>query len=237
MASEGGRSGRSSGGAAPDRVCLLALARERRLDRAAAAPTAAPSRTTLTPVAEGPPVVTFIGDSWTWGAGATDRRGYAVLTAETLGWPSHVLGIGGSGHAQGGADAYAGRIEAAAATDADVIVVQGSLNERHTPEGMLASAPLDTLTRLRAAVDPGTTILVVGASHSPGTPAETIRSINRAIAQAAASVGLEFVDAAAENWTDATDPAAWADPDHPSDLGHRIMADRLDQRLAGLTSG
>ena len=218
-------------------AAVLAVTRERPLDRAAAAPAASASRPTPAPLVEQRGAVAFIGDSWTYGSGASGDRGYALLTAEELGWKAFVLGVRGSGYAQGGAYAFGGRIEAAAAMDADVIVVQGSLNERNTAEGMLAPAVLEALTRLRAAVDPGTTVLVVGASHTPGTAAETIRSINATIAAAAESVGLDFVDAAAENWTDPADPAVWADPDHPNDLGHRIMAERLAQRLRSLTGG
>src|SRR3954470_14591190 len=60
-----------------------------------APPHAAPAPPGL---AAGAPSVTFVGDSWTEGVGATGMRGYAVLTCEQLGWECHVLGVGGSGY-------------------------------------------------------------------------------------------------------------------------------------------
>jgi lysophospholipase L1-like esterase len=68
---------------------------------------------------------------------------------------------------------------------------------------------------------------VVGASYNPGTPDAVIDRVDRAVARAAASAGVPFVDPAAENWTDPADPGVWADPIHPDDRGHAQIADRL----------
>jgi lysophospholipase L1-like esterase len=176
--------------------------------------------------------VAFIGDSWTAGAGATAHRGYAVLTAEQLGWRSTLLGVGGSGYlVRGHGSVYSDRIERAVASDPDVIVVQGSLNERASKVAGLASAALDTLTRLQAAADPGTTIIVLGASYNPGTDPAVIDRINGAVSAAARTEGLRFVDVAAEDWTDPADPSVWADSIHPNDLGHQLIADHLETIL------
>ena len=181
------------------------------------------------------PSVTFVGDSWTAGEGATDGRGYAVRTGEVLGWDYDVLGVGGSGYTRrGGGATFGQRVDRAVATDADVVVVQGSLNERNARPDVLAAAALATLSRLSSEVDPGTLVLVVGASYSPGTPDPTIDWINAAIGAAAERLGLLFVDPAAENWTDPDEATIWADPDHPNDAGHQLIADRLALRLASL---
>ncbi|SFL08850.1 SGNH/GDSL hydrolase family protein [Geodermatophilus ruber] len=180
-------------------------------------------------VVEGRPLVAFLGDSWTRGAGATAGRGYAPLTAERLGWGYLHFGIGGSGYSVPGPNdsTYADRVAAAAGSGADVIVVQGSLNERRSTAAALRSAAADTLTRLRAEAPVTARILVVGASYNPGTPDATIDWVNREVAAAAERVGLPFVDPAAENWTDPDDPGVWADPIHPNDRGHALIADRL----------
>lgn len=175
-----------------------------------------------------PPVVTFIGDSWTEGVGATALRGYAVLTAERLGWDHYVLGVGGSGYVQPGrGSTFDERVERAAATHPDVVVVQGSLNERRTSLDALAPAALLTLGHLRGAVDPGTVVLVLGASYTPGTDRAVIDGINETVAAAAERAGFRFVDPAAGNWTDPATAAIWADPNHPNDAGHQQIADRL----------
>ncbi|MCW2634147.1 MAG: hypothetical protein JWQ99_514 [Blastococcus sp.] len=177
------------------------------------------------------PSVTFIGDSWTFGEAATDRRGYAVLTGEQLGWKYTVLGIGGSGYTRGGVNIFDNRVGQAVATHADVIVVQGSLNERNGSPGQLAPAALSTLRHVRSAADPGTVILVVGASYSPGTPAATIDWINAAVGQAAAKAGVQFVNPAAQHWSDPADPTIWANADHPNDRGYQLIADRMQPLL------
>jgi lysophospholipase L1-like esterase len=177
-------------------------------------------------------VVTFLGDSWTVGSGSEQQQGYAVLAGEELGWGYHVLGVGGSGYLQPGAGGpFADRVAAAAETAADVVVVQGSLNDQRSDLQALGPAALDTLSRLRAAVAPGTAVLVIGAPYTPGTDRAAIDAINAAVGGAAASLGLRFVDPATENWTDPADPSLWADADHPNDAGHRLIADHVAELL------
>jgi lysophospholipase L1-like esterase len=189
-------------------------------------------------VVAGAPSVTFVGDSWTEGVGATGMRGYAVLTCEQLGWECHVLGVGGSGYTRRGPNAdgstFGERIDRAVETHPDVIVVQGSLNERHSSVHELAEAARNTFTRLRAEADPRTRILVVGASHNPGTPDRRIDGINRTIAAAAERTGVPFVDPAAQDWTDPHDPWIWADSIHPDDAGHQRIADHLARLLLAI---
>jgi lysophospholipase L1-like esterase len=180
-------------------------------------------------VGDGRPVVAFIGDSWTWGVGSSDGHGYAVLVAERLGWDYRLLGVRGSGYSVGGSadNTYADRVDAALATQPDVVVVQGSLNERRSSPARLAAAAGATLSRLAETAPPDVAVVVVGASYNPGTPDATIDWINAAISAAADAADLRFVDPAAENWTDPSDPALWSDPIHPDDDGHGLIADHL----------
>ncbi len=181
------------------------------------------------------PVVTFIGDSWTEGVGATALRGYAALTAEDLGWDYYGLGVGGSGYVQPGrGSTYDERVDRAVATDPDVIVVQGSLNERRTSLADLAPATLLTMAHLRSAVGPNTVVLVLGSSYTPGTDRAVIDGINDTIAAAAARAGFRFIDPAAANWTDPAVAGIWSDPNHPNDTGHQRIADRLAPVLESL---
>jgi len=172
------------------------------------------------------PVVTFLGDSWTVGQGATADRGYAPLTAEELGWRYHLLGIRGTSYLSS-VTPYRERIDQAAAGGADVIVVQGSLNDRGWDLTALPPAARDTLRALRAEADPATEILVLGASYTPGCPDATIDVINEAVGSAAAEVGLPFLNPPDGRWPDPADPALWADPIHPSDAGYQVIAAHL----------
>src|SRR5918994_4691333 len=120
------------------------------------------------------PFVSFIGDSWTDGSGATGKVGYAYLTGRQLGWTHRVLGVGGSGYVRGGAGnvPFDERILPAVSGNPDVVVIQGSINERSTTAPELAAAVADTLTRLVRAAGPDTSVVVVGASQVPGVPVE-----------------------------------------------------------------
>lgn len=178
------------------------------------------------------PVVAFVGDSWTAGYGSASGRGYVGVVGEQLGWTLHQLGVGGSSYLLPGAGGpFADRIAPAAQTRADVVVIQGSLNDKRSDLSAVGPAALDTLSGYRAAVAPGTVIVVVGASHTPGTDPATIEAINEAVGGAARSLGLRFVDPAEENWTDPADPAIWSDEDHPNDAGYRLIADHVSQLL------
>jgi lysophospholipase L1-like esterase len=179
--------------------------------------------------------VVFLGDSWTEGIGATGLRGYAVLTPEQLTWNYQVLGVGGSGYlATGRGSVFEQRIEEAVHNHPDVIVVQGSLNDRIGTSSALQSAALHMLSRLRAAADRKTRILVLGASYTPTWGPSTIDPINAAVSDAASQVGLRFVDPAREDWTDPENATIWADGNHPNDAGHQLVADHLETILSEL---
>jgi lysophospholipase L1-like esterase len=179
--------------------------------------------------------VTFIGDSWTEGIGATGLRSYAVLTGEQLGWKYKVLGVGGSGYdVKGRGSTFGQRVDRAVSTHADVIIVQGSINERRSTARALASAALGTLTRLHVAAGAHTRILVVGASYTRGVPTATVNWINATIGRAAAKVGVAFVNPAAQRWTNPADRRIWADPNHPNDAGHQLVANHVKSLLRGM---
>jgi lysophospholipase L1-like esterase len=174
------------------------------------------------------PVVTFIGDSWTEGIGATALHGYADLAAEQLGWDHYVLGVGGSGYTQPGrGSTFDDRVERAVSTDPDVLVVQGSINDRRASPEDLKLAAFRTLGHLSSAIDADTTVLVLGASYTPGLDRPVVDRINDAVAAAAERAGFRFVDPAAAHWNDPGAVEIWADDAHPNDVGHQVLADRL----------
>ncbi len=184
------------------------------------------------------PRLVFIGDSWTEGFGATPRHGYAVLTGERLGWDYEVLGVGGSGYVvPGRGSTYEQRIDRAVQFHPDVVVVQGSINERRTDLDLLATAAERTLGELKAQAGDHTRILVLGASYVPGEKVRTVRGINDTIAAAAADVGLPFVNPATQNWSDPQDASIWADSKHLNDRGAGQVADHLVPLLREMVRG
>ena len=159
--------------------------------------------------------------------------------AWTLGWAYRVLGVGGSGYVLGGSDSlpFGGRILPAVADNPDVVVIQGSINERNTPDRDLRAAVVDTLPRLVQAAGPDTEVVVVGASHVPGLPDSVVDRVNDIVRAEAARQGLPFVDVAAEVWTDPADPSIWTDKYHVNDLGAQRVADRLAPVLRAVLAG
>jgi acyl-CoA thioesterase-1 len=193
--------------------------------------------TPTTPVAaaEETSRVTVIGDSWAEGIGATGLHGYAVLAGQQLNWEYTVLGVGGSGYVNDGpGSTFADRIRQAVDSDPDVIVVEGSVNDRDSKPRALTDAALRTLTQLRAQADPATEIVVIGAFQTPGYGAKTVNTINDALEAAAHHAGVDFVDPVADHWIDAHDDLLWADENHPNDVGHQLVADRLKTLLQQL---
>jgi lysophospholipase L1-like esterase len=221
---------RGSGSTAADHAAGQPSAASRSASPSSAPPSPAPSSSA--------PEVVFLGDSWTVGVGATGERGYAPLAAERLGWEYELLGISGSGYlARGAASPYADRVDEAVGLEPDLLVVQGSLNDSGADPEQLDRATAETLDRLRATAGDGTAILVVGAPDTPGTDPAVIARINSGIAAAAAAAGLPFVDPARENWTDPADPGIWADPVHPDDDGHRLVAEALVPHMQAALDG
>jgi lysophospholipase L1-like esterase len=193
--------------------------------------------TATTPVAatEETPRVTVIGDSWAEGIGATGLHGYAVLAGQQLDWEYTVLGVGGSGYVNDGpGSTFADRIRQAVDSDPDVIVVEGSVNDRDSSADVLTPAALRTLTQLHAQAGPDVQIVVIGAFQTPGYGAKTVEKINDALEVAAEHAGVEFVDPAADHWIDPADDLLWADENHPNDVGHQMIADRLKTLLREL---
>jgi lysophospholipase L1-like esterase len=193
--------------------------------------------TPTTPVAvtEDTPRITVIGDSWAEGIGATGLHGYAILAGQQLNWDYTVLGVGGTGYVNDGpGSTFADRIRQAVDSDPDVIVVEGSVNDRDSDTEDLTAAALRTLTQLRAQADPETQVVVIGAFQTPGYGAKTVTRINHALEAAADHAGVDFVDPVAAHWIDPTDDLLWADENHPNDVGHQRIADRLKALLREL---
>jgi lysophospholipase L1-like esterase len=195
---------------------------------------------------ENPRRVAFLGDSWTLGAGADGNRGYVdMLRVRLPDWALTNFGDGGTGYAANGGEhgetpkrTFDQRIKDVVRAHPSIVVIQGSLNDRAYPTGVIAAAAAKTLGDLRAAV-PGARILVIGASYTPGSTHEDIDRINQSISAAAAARHLLFLNPAAENWNDPNDPTIWWNPNHPNNKGHGLIADHLRpllEKLVGSTS-
>lgn len=194
-------------------------------------------------VREADPSLLIFGDSWTYGLAASrPDGGYAYLTGELLGWDTTVDGENGSGYLRTGQ--HGGTYGPRAAQldpvlDPDIVVVQGSINDRR-----------QDLSRFRSAVDeawntftrhyPDADIVVLGpAPHAlPVEPG--ILRVEEMLRAAAADHHLPYISPLADEWITTANYDAVIDTSpegnaHPSDAGHAYLAERLVDALGELT--
>ncbi|WP_375339617.1 SGNH/GDSL hydrolase family protein [Microbacterium rhizophilus] len=189
------------------------------------------------------PDVLVFGDSWTYGSAATPiRRGYAYVLAELIGGRTVVDGGRGSGYLRPGVDRpdFGTRIAALDPTaHYDLIILQGSINDRREPEAGYRAAVTAAWDAL-AAIYPDTPVVVLGPAPQV-LPIETATArIDRDLASLAADRQWWYISPIQEDWITSQNYAAVIDTsdfgrDHPSVGGHAYLADRLAQALSKIT--
>lgn len=167
--------------------------------------------------------VVVIGDSYSAGLG---------LTHPGDSWPSrlsgevHVAGFSGSGFSRGasgcGAVSFATRAPAAVRGGADLVVVEGGLNDHDQPEAEIRSG----FARLMTALD-GHRVVVVGPVAAPSR-AGGVSRVDALLAELAARYGASYVSAV--GW----DLPYLEDDLHLTPAGHREFGDRVAAEVAGL---
>lgn len=183
---------------------------------------------------EGARVLVF-GDSWVYGSAATvPTLGFAYLLADELGVETVVDGVRGSGYLKPGLDgpAYGERIDALdPALDPDLIIVEGSINDRK----LYPAGYRDAVTAAWDALDaryPDAEIVILGPSPQVLPVEDATREIDADLGELAGARGWWYISPIMEAWiTDAnylevidTGPIG---RDHPSTVGHAYLADRV----------
>ncbi len=205
-----------------------------------AADAAAPAPAALT-LPESPRVLIF-GDSWTYGSAATvPTLGYAYVIAERLGWQATVAGVRGSGYLKQGLDGgtYGERIALLdPALDPDLIVLEGSINDRRLwPDGYTdaVTAAWDAI----AALYPHAQIVVLGPAPQVLPVEKPTAAIDRDLAELAAARSWWYISPIADEWITDGNYLSVIDTsdigrDHPSTEGHAYLAERLAEALDDL---
>lgn len=190
------------------------------------------------------PRVLIFGDSWTYGSAATDPTlGYAYVLGSAMGWDVVVDGVRGSGYLKPGWDggSFGERIAALdPALDPDLVLVEGSINDRRLPaEGYreAVSAAWDTLS----GIYPDAAIVILGPAPQvlPVEPA-TAR-IDADLASLAGERGWWYISPIADEWITSVNYLTVIDTsdigrDHPSTGGHAYLAERVADALARLSA-
>lgn len=204
---------------------------------AVAVPTA-PEPITLPEGAE----VLIFGDSWTYGSAASaPTLGYAYVVAELTGWHTVVDGVRGSGYLRPGIDGpdFGTRIAALdPALDPDLVIVQGSINDRKLPAGGYRAA-VDAAWDMLARVYPNARVVILGPAPQVLPVEKATARIDRDLRDAAAARGWWYISPIAEEWITTANYADVIDTgagrDHPSTAGHRYLAERLAAAVAALS--
>lgn len=199
------------------------------------APTYAPAPPIALPVnAE----AVFIGDSWTQGYSATpESLGYAYLTEAAMGWTGPVYAASNTGYVTGSKDgevpAYAERIASLPDDDAQIVVVQGSINDLDTRDWRGFPDIADQVIYTVKSKYPAAAVVLFGPCATSAPPNENLRTLDGLLVQAARRNVVHYVSCFQERWItdenvgDVIDFSTY----HPSTQGHAYLADRLTKDL------
>jgi lysophospholipase L1-like esterase len=179
--------------------------------------------------------VLVFGDSWVYGSAATvPTLGFAYLLAGELGVETVVNGVRGSGYLKPGLDgpAYGERIAALdPALDPDLIIVEGSINDRRLyPDGYrdAVTAAWDALEARYPEAD----IVILGPSPQVLPVEGATQEIDAELTELAGARGWWYISPLAEDWITTANYLDVIDTgpigrDHPSTDGHAYLAQRV----------
>ena len=199
---------------------------------AARTPTPAPAATPASPTPETPDSLAVLGDEYSTGTGANSPdQGFVPLLAKELGWTVTTSAGEGVGYTTSGSDvdAFLDLVPEAVAGQPDVVLVQGSINDRRADRADIEQAAGATFDALIAGA-PEARVVALGALIVPDLNAAAVQATKDAVAAAATARGVTFIDPA--DWLDVRNAELWADGVHPSQAGHQLLAGRLAQELA-----
>ena len=178
-----------------------------------------------------PPVVTFVGDSYT--AGSVIDTGYAQrfpnIVGRRLNVQSVVVAEPGAGYVAKGVigERYAEEVPAIPPESAAVIVY-GSRNDVFdgTLTDAVGTAARDLIEQIHRQA-PDAQVVVIGPSYAENPLPPGGVAIDAAIRSACKQTGTRYVDAL--TWMHQMSPGMiGADSIHPTDSGHRWLASKIE---------
>jgi lysophospholipase L1-like esterase len=186
--------------------------------------------------------VVVVGDSYSSGTvqGGLGGSNWTALLADRRGWALTDTAIPGTGYLR--ARPYAGsfvaaQLDGALALRPELVVVQGSLNDGDLPPALVGAAAATLYADVHARA-PGARLVVIGPAWPGDVPPAGLVAVRDAVGEAARAAGAVWIDPMTEGWFAGRQGAALigADALHPTDAGHRLMADRTADALtrAGL---
>lgn len=213
-----------------------------------AAPTARPAASARAAAATAPVDAAFLGDSYTYGVGASQpSHGYAYLVARAERWSADVVGLPGSGYVRI-ARHDDKRIDAGIATiiaaRPRVVIVECGRNDAVPGIDVSRVRPnaLRDLRRLRAAL-PDATLVVLGPVWLSGHPSKQALAVRADVHAVQRQIPRSlWIDPIAEKWFTGRLGRRTGDDatminyrvGHPNDAGYGHIARRLKADLRAL---
>lgn len=193
------------------------------------APTSAPvsaSGSAATPPVIAQPVVAFLGDDWTAGAGASKKsKRFTTIVSKDLGLDERNFGTVGSGYAAGGP--YADRISEVAAAHPSVVVVSGGRND-YADSGSASDGARKLFKDLRKAL-PNAVLIAIAPMWGDSDLPPGLATLSQAVKGAVRAVNGTYLDIADPLHGR---PALMADAVDPDDEGYAAITKAVEPRLA-----
>jgi hypothetical protein len=181
------------------------------------------------------PVVAFLGDDFTQGAGATSpQTRWSSLVAEQYGWDEKNFGAAGSGYSTGGTAGgtpYTARVAALAATAPAIVVVAGGRFDIESPNGptKIKTQVTATFRALRAAL-PEAVIIAESPVWPLTKPPITLALVAADVKAAVAAVGGRYLDVGEPLFGLSADAGPHS---LPNDAGHDALARAFETAYSG----
>jgi lysophospholipase L1-like esterase len=179
----------------------------------------------------------YLGDSFTsgWNGAGLGARGWPRLVGMAQDWQTVNLAVAGTGFINPGwtGQPIGSRVAEAIRHHPDVIVLAGGHNDSRWPASATADAADAAIDRLRAGA-PDALLVIVAPIWQNGSPPRRCLDLRDRLRRKAASVGAVFIDPLAGGWfSGPSHRLIGPDGLHPTDAGHRYIADRVQAALAG----
>lgn len=176
------------------------------------------------------PKFAVIGDSYS--LPNTDQDHWPALLAFDRRWFLNDFAVGGTGYVQGNAEKdklpFAAQVDKVVEVDPELVLVVGGRNDVSHPL-QVRDASRNLFAQLRDRV-PNAKVVVVGPIVDNRPPSPTALMVNDRIRAAAEQYRLPFIDAMTPNWL--SDPALLReDGMHPNPDGHRVLFERINEKL------
>jgi lysophospholipase L1-like esterase len=178
----------------------------------------------------------FLGDSFTAGdgdglGGDKTKKRMTAIAAASLGWVEVNRGYGGTGYTTDGrlpgGQSYLKRVPEILSNLPDVVVVLGGINDASAPAATVTDDATKVFRALLAGGIPRNRIVVVGPINPGPVASREVAATNQAIATAARSASVSFIDAIGENWFANPRGLVGSDHFHPNGKGYAQLGKRL----------